>query len=519
MALTDGLISWYDLEEASGTRTDAHGTNDLTDNNTVGSATGKVGTAADFIAANSEYLYHAASQAFVTTDFTSAFWIRADSFDNFTEILGNSRSGTEGSTSRRWIMGARPRLYVRLGTSDSWNTLDPSATMSTGTWYMIVVWYDSTNSEIGIEVYDSTQSLSTDTTAHSENMPTGDAPFLVGANADGFGSSDYDGRVDSLGVWNRVLAATERDDLWNSGNGVSYSDISASADISRTATLFGAGVATATASKNATITSAAESVGDAAITISKVQTGQLNIIGRPSVTITEGVTSDVSVAAALFGAGGQTVGASGGVSAGATANGAGGHSVTVDVSVNAAASIIGTGDQSATPSKQVSVAASALGAGQALVDAIIGSSATASASIAGSGSHSAAATPNVNASASTNGAGGHSVGAAGERQVTVSALGSGGAFTSQTVTVDVSTRAIAAGAALSVAEALVSAQASMDGAGQLLVTVTKGEVASAIDTVELQAIYDLETGLLSIYDTDTAADAIYKLDEQLEGII
>lgn len=45
------------LNEASGTRTDSAGNDDLTDNNTVPSATGKIGaTAANFTRANSEYL-------------------------------------------------------------------------------------------------------------------------------------------------------------------------------------------------------------------------------------------------------------------------------------------------------------------------------------------------------------------------------------------------------------------------------------------------------------------------------
>lgn len=33
--LLDGLVAWWDLEEASGARIDAHGAFDLTDNNTV----------------------------------------------------------------------------------------------------------------------------------------------------------------------------------------------------------------------------------------------------------------------------------------------------------------------------------------------------------------------------------------------------------------------------------------------------------------------------------------------------
>src|SRR3990167_10705009 len=56
--LTDGLVSYWTLDEASGVRYDSvvASANDLTDNNTVASATGKFNDAASFLAANSESL-------------------------------------------------------------------------------------------------------------------------------------------------------------------------------------------------------------------------------------------------------------------------------------------------------------------------------------------------------------------------------------------------------------------------------------------------------------------------------
>ena len=49
MALTDNLISAWELSEASGNAIDSHGSNDLTDNGSVGTGTGLVyGTARHF---------------------------------------------------------------------------------------------------------------------------------------------------------------------------------------------------------------------------------------------------------------------------------------------------------------------------------------------------------------------------------------------------------------------------------------------------------------------------------------
>ena len=77
--LTTSLIAHWNLDEASGTRVDAKGGNDLTDNNTVTQATGIVSNAGQFTAANSEYLSIADNAALSTgdIDFTIPLWARA----------------------------------------------------------------------------------------------------------------------------------------------------------------------------------------------------------------------------------------------------------------------------------------------------------------------------------------------------------------------------------------------------------------------------------------------------------
>jgi hypothetical protein len=54
--LATGLVSYWELEEVSGTRVDSHGSNDLTDNNTVGSGTGIQGNCANLEKSNTEDL-------------------------------------------------------------------------------------------------------------------------------------------------------------------------------------------------------------------------------------------------------------------------------------------------------------------------------------------------------------------------------------------------------------------------------------------------------------------------------
>lgn len=77
--LSTNLVSYWELEESSGTREDSHGANDLTDNNTVLYGTGKQGNGADFEATNSEYLNVASSLGAYNDTFTYSFWVNLES--------------------------------------------------------------------------------------------------------------------------------------------------------------------------------------------------------------------------------------------------------------------------------------------------------------------------------------------------------------------------------------------------------------------------------------------------------
>ena len=62
--LTDDLVAYWTLDEASGTRSDSVGSSDLTDINTVTSAPGILNGAAQFTAANNEYFEVADNPSF-----------------------------------------------------------------------------------------------------------------------------------------------------------------------------------------------------------------------------------------------------------------------------------------------------------------------------------------------------------------------------------------------------------------------------------------------------------------------
>lgn len=219
MALTDNLIAYWKLNETSSTRSDSVGTNHLTDVNSVGTNGGKRGKSALFVAVNAQYLTINDNTDLSTgdIDFTLAGWIR------LTSKSAIMRWG-------KWQTGAL-EYNIAYHTSDDRFRFEVSANgTSTGAsvvannlgsptveqWYFLVVWHDATGNTINIQINNGTA----DSTAHSGGVFDSTAPFRIGSNGDG--ATYWNGRVDELGFWKRVLTANEKTTLYAGGTGTTY---------------------------------------------------------------------------------------------------------------------------------------------------------------------------------------------------------------------------------------------------------------------------------------------------------
>jgi hypothetical protein len=218
--LHDNLVAFYKMDEPAGMRLDSYGSNHLTDNNTVTQAVGKVGAAAQFTAANSEYLSAADSAALSTgdVDFTFCVWVYADSFGSTRIILAKSN----GATSGEFFLGynsAANRFRFAIENGATFVTVDANVlgAPSTATWYFIVAWYDTTANTVNIQVNNGTaNSAATGATVPADTA----VAFTVGSTS--VPDLYWDGRVDGLGFWKRVLTAAERTELYNGGAGKPY---------------------------------------------------------------------------------------------------------------------------------------------------------------------------------------------------------------------------------------------------------------------------------------------------------
>jgi len=223
-----GLQSYWKLDESSGTATDAHSTNHLSDVNTVTGNPGKVGTSRQFTYANSEYLSIPSNASLQTgdIDFTIAGWVYLDSKSANQAVVGKWTGAPAGEYLLFYNPGTdRFRFIVCDTTQTNYGLVDAAALGSpaTGTWYFIVAWHDATAQTVNIQVNNGT----VNSASHPYDVQVAATAFRVGATG-AFGQ-EWDGRVDELGLWKRLLTPAERTQLYASGSGVTYPDFTPAA--------------------------------------------------------------------------------------------------------------------------------------------------------------------------------------------------------------------------------------------------------------------------------------------------
>jgi len=218
------LISYWKLDETSGTRADSKGTNTLTDNNTVLFLTGIINNAADFESTNSEYLSLASNSTVQTgdIDFTFTAWVKLESKPAVAGHIISKR----GASSPSGIFEYDLRYDAK---SDAFMfEVSPNGNYPTGyviskylgspvigTWYFIAAWHDSVNNILGISLNAGTAN----TKDYSGGAFVGTAPFQLGAAS---GAEFFDGLIDEVSFWKRKLSQTEISQLYNNGAGLAY---------------------------------------------------------------------------------------------------------------------------------------------------------------------------------------------------------------------------------------------------------------------------------------------------------
>jgi hypothetical protein len=229
MAYKDNLIAWWTMEETSGNRADASGnSNTLTDYNTVGYGTGKVGNGADFERDDTEHLSRASTASLLMSDidFTIAFWMKAESIPGVCYLISKGSSTSSNTTmAYRSYLNAEKKIVFHVFNNTSVAGITSGALL-TGTWYFVVLYHDSVNDLIGYSINAAAPTTASCTIGclDSVNFPqkVGISPNVVSS-----GEAGFDGILDEVSIWKRMLTADEITWLYNAGNGRTYTELDA----------------------------------------------------------------------------------------------------------------------------------------------------------------------------------------------------------------------------------------------------------------------------------------------------
>lgn len=191
--------------------------NDLTNNNNVSQAAGKIGNASQFVAASNQSLTRADNASLSTgnIDFTLAFWVWFD-----TVADSGLMSKEEDSTHREFrldVLAASGLRFITFNAAGSVVGVQSATTFGvpgTGVWIFVVAWHDSVGATVNIQVNNGTVDSAATTGVPSDTVST----FSLGTFQGGGGK--HNGRMDAAGFWKRTLTVAERTALYNNGAGL-----------------------------------------------------------------------------------------------------------------------------------------------------------------------------------------------------------------------------------------------------------------------------------------------------------
>jgi hypothetical protein len=209
--LLTSLVSYWKLEEASGSRADSYGTNPLTPVNTPTNGVGIIGNACNFVGSSTQYLSHASNSDLQLgdRDWTIQFWASIGA-------AGNQTFLAKDATTREYhidLAGGQLRMFWVNGGVP----IVSSSPVTGGLWGHVLAWYDATANTLNLQINNGTVASVSD---GGFVPPVGADEFRIGYDA--AGGNPFTGLIDEVAIWKRLLTPAERASLYNGGAGLTY---------------------------------------------------------------------------------------------------------------------------------------------------------------------------------------------------------------------------------------------------------------------------------------------------------
>lgn len=213
MALTTGIVSYWKLDESSGNAADSAGSNTAT-NNSVTYGAGKINNGAVFNA-SANFTDSATGFPTGTTSRTVNIWWKTNALpggvnDYAMFYWGVNSSGQMNLCFLGWNETANMLGYHGNGAD---YRVDVDGLVTTGVWYMATFVYDGTQAHI----YHNGSQIGT---GGNVTWNTGSGNGEIGSGQGG--GNKWNGMLDEIGIWSRVLSDTEITELYNAGAGLQY---------------------------------------------------------------------------------------------------------------------------------------------------------------------------------------------------------------------------------------------------------------------------------------------------------
>ena len=146
--LLTNLVSYWKLDEASGTRADSHGTNHLTPSNAPVGAAGKIGQGCDFESSSGQMLSHPDADPLGNESFTYALWFKR-------ETIGAQRNASLRKMTTHTARCYHVYLSDGTGLTFYWAyrgfTTRRVATIPDDlNWHFVLFWTDATADTVNI---------------------------------------------------------------------------------------------------------------------------------------------------------------------------------------------------------------------------------------------------------------------------------------------------------------------------------------------------------------------------------
>ena len=215
------LVSYWKFDEITGTTAyDELGTNNLTTNAAAiftNEHTGIINTDADL----SSGINHlkVASGLETSSVWAISMWMNSTITGGVSQYIIDTR-GSTGATGYLQFRESSGNLQFVDG-SNSGKTLDAIGDVFDSTWHHVVLVIDGTS----LQYYLDGSQVGSNISISLTSFGTAEDVVFGGIRTDGgAGTVAYQGQFDEMAIWDRFLTASEISSLWNSGDGITWTD-------------------------------------------------------------------------------------------------------------------------------------------------------------------------------------------------------------------------------------------------------------------------------------------------------